>query len=52
MGEVAVIMVYTDNKEAIMTLAMAKNNIVVFRTFNEKYELLIKKIFGNRDINC
>lgn len=49
--EVAVIMAFTDNKEATMALAQAKNDIIVFHTFNEKLEIPIKKIFGYRGVS-
>lgn len=49
--EVAVINAFTDNKEATMELARAKNDIIVFHTFNEKLEIPIKKIFGFRGVS-
>ncbi|OGO79747.1 MAG: hypothetical protein A2Y21_04860 [Clostridiales bacterium GWC2_40_7] len=49
--EVAVIKAFTDNKEATMELARAKNDIIVFHTSNEKLEIPIKKIFGFRGVS-
>ena len=49
--EVAVINAFTDNKEATMELARAKNDIIVFHTSNEKLEIPIKKIFGFRGVS-
>jgi len=49
--EVAVINAFSDNKEATMELARAKNNIIVFHTSNEKLEIPIKKIFGFRGVS-
>lgn len=48
--EVAVIKAFTDNKEATLELARAKNDIVVFHTSNEKLEIPIKRIFGFRGV--
>ena len=48
--EVSVINAFTDNKEATMELARAKNDIIVFHTSNEKLEIPIKKIFGFRGV--
>lgn len=49
--EVAVINAFTDNKEATMELARAKNDIIVFHTSNERLEIPIKKIFGFRGVS-
>lgn len=48
--EVAVIDVFTNNRDATMELARVKNDIIVFHTSNEKLEIPIKKIFGFRGV--